>query len=376
MQRFRKVLFWAHLIAGVSAGIVILVMCVSGVLLSFEEAILNPADRLSLKEAEVKGAAVSLDALVLNATEARAGVVPAGITLHSDPGAPVAVIFAQNETLFLSRSGENLGAGATGLRTAFRLIREWHRWLGQPESTRAIGKGITGAANLVFVFLLITGIYLWCPRKWNWTSVKAVLLLNWGARGRARDWNWHNVFGFWSMLPLLVIVVSGVIISYGWANNLLYRIAASDAPAPRAGKARPALNRSKGAPAQLKGVDLAFSKVKEEFPNWRMIRARISPDAKTGTFTVEHESSLPQLRNQMVVNLHTGETERLELYSSMSPGRRWRAWARFLHTGEAGGVVGQVIAAGATFGGAVLAWTGLALAWRRFMGRKRSAALP
>jgi uncharacterized iron-regulated membrane protein len=376
MQRFRKVLFWAHLIAGVSAGIVILVMCVSGVLLSFEEAIVNRADRLALKEASAGGADVSMDALVLNAMEARDGTVPTGIALHSDPGAPIAFTFGRNETVFVSRSGENLGAGASGLRTAFRTIREWHRWLGRAESTRAIGKGITGAANLVFVFLLITGIYLWFPRKWNWSSVKAVLLLNRGARGRARDWNWHNVFGFWSMLPLLVIVVSGVIISYGWANNLLYRIAGSEAPAPRGGKARAGLKPGRGAPVLLEPVDLAFSKVKVEFPKWRMIRARISPDARTGTFAIEEASSLPQLRNQMVVNLHTGETERVERHSSMSTGRRWRAWARFLHTGEAGGIVGQVIAAGATFGGAVLAWTGLALAWRRFMGRRRSITLP
>jgi uncharacterized iron-regulated membrane protein len=37
-----------------------------------------------------------------------------------------------------------------------------------------------------------------------------------------------------------------------------------------------------------------------------------------------------------------------------------------LHTGEAGGVVGQLVAGLASAGGAVLVYTGAALGWRRY----------
>ena len=40
-------------------------------------------------------------------------------------------------------------------------------------------------------------------------------------------------------------------------------------------------------------------------------------------------------------------------------------WLRWLHTGEALGVVGQTIAGLASLGAAVLVWTGLSLALRR-----------
>jgi uncharacterized iron-regulated membrane protein len=46
---------------------------------------------------------------------------------------------------------------------------------------------------------------------------------------------------------------------------------------------------------------------------------------------------------------------------------------RPVHTGEAGGVVGQTVPALASAGGVVLVWTGLDLAWRRFRARKARA---
>jgi uncharacterized iron-regulated membrane protein len=42
-----------------------------------------------------------------------------------------------------------------------------------------------------------------------------------GLRGKARDFNWHHVFGFFAAIPLVFVVASGVVISYPWANQLL-----------------------------------------------------------------------------------------------------------------------------------------------------------
>jgi uncharacterized iron-regulated membrane protein len=42
---------------------------------------------------------------------------------------------------------------------------------------------------------------------------------------------------------------------------------------------------------------------------------------------------------------------------------------RPVHTGEAGGVIGQTLAGIASLAGVVLVWTGLALTWRRFRNR-------
>jgi uncharacterized iron-regulated membrane protein len=43
-QRIRSVFFWLHLAAGLAAGIVVLIMSVTGVLLTFEKQVIYYAD--------------------------------------------------------------------------------------------------------------------------------------------------------------------------------------------------------------------------------------------------------------------------------------------------------------------------------------------
>ena len=88
---------------------------------------------------------------------------------------------------------------------------------------------------MLFLFIVASGIYMWFPRRWTSQTVKAVLLFKPGVRGKARDFNWHNVIGIWSAVPLLIVVASAVPISFPWGNNLVYRMVGEEPPAPRGG---------------------------------------------------------------------------------------------------------------------------------------------
>jgi uncharacterized iron-regulated membrane protein len=68
------------------------------------------------------------------------------------------------------------------------------------------------------------------------------------------------------------------------------------------------------------------------------------------------------------VELHpyTGEVLQQTHWSDRSPGLRARVWARFLHTGEAFGIFGKIIASIATAASLVLIYTGFVLSFRRF----------
>ncbi|MGW8369240.1 MAG: PepSY domain-containing protein, partial [Gammaproteobacteria bacterium] len=63
----------------------------------------------------------------------------------------------------------------------------------------------------------------------------------------------------------------------------------------------------------------------------------------------------------------SGEVASWQPFESQSPGRRARSWVRFLHTGEALGIVGQTIAGLVSLTTLVMVWTGLALAYRRLI---------
>ena len=85
------------------------------------------------------------------------------------------------------------------------------------------------------------------------------------------------------------------------------------------------------------------------------------------TFTINDRDRLNAMaRSTLTVHAATGAVVRWEPYDGLAAGQRLRTWMRFGHTGELWGVPGQIVAGVASAGGCVLAWTGVALALRRF----------
>jgi uncharacterized iron-regulated membrane protein len=73
----------------------------------------------------------------------------------------------------------------------------------------------------------------------------------------------------------------------------------------------------------------------------------------------------PDLRTQITLDPSGGRPPHIESFSGYNRGRRLRMWARFTHTGEAGGMVGETIALATSLGAAALMLTGFSLSLRR-----------
>src|SRR5829696_526411 len=263
----RKTVFWLHLIAGAGAGAVILVMCVTGVLLTYEKDIVAWADTRHFSVSADRTSPLSIDTLVARAREGRTDA-PVSVTVRADPSRPVEVGFGTAGMLFVDPyTGVVLGREAQGTRAFFRAVTDWHRWLARPQSTRATGRAITGASNLVFLFIVLSGMYLWIPRVWNRVQFRNVAWFRRGLPPKGRDFNWHNVAGIWASIPLVAIVASGVVISYPWAGDLVYRLAGETPPArPAAGGAA----RTAGAVAREPGsLDAIVNLARIQRADWR-----------------------------------------------------------------------------------------------------------
>jgi uncharacterized iron-regulated membrane protein len=76
-------------------------------------------------------------------------------------------------------------------------------------------------------------------------------------------------------------------------------------------------------------------------------------------------------RSQLAVGVPALEIAQWQPYDGASLGQRARGWVRFAHTGELGGLPAQVAAGVSCLGGAVLVWTGFALATRRLLAATR-----
>ncbi|MFZ4794108.1 MAG: PepSY-associated TM helix domain-containing protein [Blastocatellia bacterium] len=379
MKTFRKILFWCHLFCGVVAGIVILTMSITGLLLTYEKQFLFWADTRNYDiSPAADGTRLPIEALVAKVRESQSGA-PVAVTVRSDSDAPVALSVAGGKTLYANPyTGEILGSGAPGVRKAFGRITDFHRWLGVEGPGRATGKAITGVSNLAFLFIVVSGLYLWFPRQWRWSHLRHIIWFRRGLQGKARDFNWHNVIGFWSLIPLFLVVVSATVISYPWASNLAYRLAGEAPPAPAPRPQGPPPARGAGSPeVSTKGLNDLWARAEQFTPGWVSINLRLpNNDEAPLTFAIDHGmGGQPQKRANLTLNRQTGEVVKWEPFTSFSPGRRFRTILRFTHTGEVLGVVGQTIAGIVTLGSVFLVWTGIALALRRFTAwRARSAS--
>jgi uncharacterized iron-regulated membrane protein len=312
------------------------------------------------------------ETLLAAVVAARPGVAPTGVTRRADPAAPVTVTLEGNRALLVHPyTGAVLGEPSPGLRAFFRATTNWHRWLALEGASRATGRLVTGIANLCFLFIVVSGIYLWVPRLWTRLQFAQVLWFRRGLPGKARDFNWHNVIGIWSALPLAVVIAGAVPISFPWASNLVYRLAGDTPPAaaPRAdvpaGRGRG--ERSPAAPPSFAGLDAAWAAADAQVPDWRAMTTRLAaqPDAPI-TITIDRGyGGQPQKRGTLTVDRASGAVTSWDTFDQLSPGRRARSWLRFAHTGEYYGLAGQTVAGLVSAGGAVLVYTGLALAWRR-----------
>ena len=382
MKQLRRIIFWCHLPVGVIGGLVIFNMCVTGVLLTYEKQITSWADTRNYRSAPPAPGAqhLAVETLIAKSRESR-GANPTAVTLKSDPSAPAEIAFGRETTLFVNPyTGSIYGEGSQRVRSFFRGVTEWHRWLGAKGENRNVARAITGACNLGFLFLVMSGFYLWWPRNWNLKSLRNVTWFKRRLPSKARYFNWHNVIGFWSAVPLFIVVLSAVVISYTWAGNLVYRIAGETPPAPRANQPAPASTNNQLDLAN--NLNSAWLRAEQQVSDWRSITMQLPASATTQlTFNIDSGSGgQPQRRAQLVLDRANGDVVRWEPFSAYTRGRQLRSILRFAHTGEVVGIVGQTIAGLVSAGGAMLVFTGLALAIRRFLAwaanRSRSSKAP
>ena len=379
MRRLRPLLFWLHLISGVIAGTVVLIMSVTGVLLTYQKQMTLWADLRGVEAGPPAPGALRLtpDSLLAIVT-ARESRTPSTVVWRNGAEMPVEVQFGREGRQYLSAyTGEVVGTGRAGMRKVFSVATDWHRWLAMKDDARKTGKAITGWSNMAFLVLVLTGLVLWWPRNLTWSAVRNVLWFRRTTSGKARDFNWHNVIGIWSAIPLALVVVSATVISFPWASDLVYTVV-GEAPPARAPEPAAAANGgrmnsgSTNSGKSVPAVGDVYALAAERMPDWRSIslawpKAADAPLA----YTIDRGMGGEPTKRATLTISRTGEPMTWQPFDSLSAGRQVRTLMRFTHTGEVLGFWGQTIAGLVSLGGAVLVYTGLMLSLRRLLAWRR-----
>lgn len=374
-MKLRDVLFWAHLCIGVFIGLVILNMAVTGMIMAFEPQIVEWAERKQrFVEAPPSGAQrLNLDAMAAKVQGHYPDKTITQIGVKADPKSSVTVRFGREATVYVHPYTGDILGGESRIHRIMHNIEDWHRWFGSKE----IGKPITGAACFGFLLLVLSGVYLWWPRQWQWKAIQPIIRFNPGLKGRARDWNWHNTIGFWCSPILLVTTLTGLIMSYTWANNLLYRATGNEPPPVRIqNKAR---DEDKKADNSVKdqrpkaGFDTLYQTAVSRAPDWESLNIRLgNNDGPVTVYIQDASAKFSGQRSTLTLDPFTAEIKKWEPDSEQNTGRKLRLWVKPVHTGQAWGITGQIVMFTGACAAAVLVWTGLAMTWRRFFSKTKT----
>ncbi|NSL90841.1 PepSY domain-containing protein [Chitinophaga sp. Mgbs1] len=222
-SRFYRISAWLHLWLGLVAGIIFVIVCLTGCIWVFNEEIttmLEPETRVAVQH----NRPVITPSRIMEVVDKEfPGKIPGGVTFRE--GKTVEVYVGERRGGSILKLNPYTGEvvkkeirkeGQTGF---FRWILNGHRFLWLPYK---IGRPIINYSTLVCVITLLTGLALWWPKRWNKNTRNQSFKIKWGASFKRVNYDLHNVLGFYALLILLAIGLTGMVWGIEWFSKGLY----------------------------------------------------------------------------------------------------------------------------------------------------------
>jgi uncharacterized iron-regulated membrane protein len=228
-KSIRQFLNDIHLYAGLTCGLIVIAVCLTGTIYVYNTEIREFFDS-ERYFVEKEGKVIPLDELKSTLeTQYSSQVVgfqvfgQEGRTLQfslKKPGEENSITYFVNPS-----SGEVVADNAqkTTTETFMGYLFSTHRWLLLDKvetpildsmSNQDLGRLINGIATSLFLLGVLTGIFLWLPKKAkNW---KQGLTVKWSGNWKRINHDLHNALAFYSLISLFIMAVTGPFWSFGW----------------------------------------------------------------------------------------------------------------------------------------------------------------
>lgn len=218
-SRFSKINAWLHLWLGLASGIVVFIMGITGCILVFEHEIKELTSPWLKVEAQTPDKVLPPSKIYAAVKKALPEKDIHGLW-YNGLDKTIKVDIESDSLIYVNPYNGKI-TGMVDHEDFFHEIDEGHRyvWLG-----REVGTAVTSWATLIFFFLLISGIILWFPKKWNKTNINSSFKIKWGAKFKRLNYDLHNVLGFYSLLLAFLIALTGLIMSFHWVRESTYWI--------------------------------------------------------------------------------------------------------------------------------------------------------
>ncbi|MFW0757577.1 PepSY domain-containing protein [Pseudomonas sp. H11T01] len=337
----KKTLFQLHWFFGISAGLVLALMGITGATVSFQDEILRALNP-SVLHVEKRTAGVLPPAELVEKVEAAEGKKVSMLWVDTDSGNAARVFFTPppgerrgQMRYFDPYTGDFMG-DATG-QDFFGLMLRLHRFLAMGDT----GRQITGACTLILIFFCLSGLYLRWPRQV--ASWRAWLTFDWAKKGRSFNWDLHSVAGTWCLIFYLLAALTGLSWSYEWYNKGLNKLL-SDAPQNervKGGRGAPP-----SGPAPTADYSAMWSSIYSAAgPGLSAYNIRMPPVAgqPATVFYLLKNSPHDRALNQIILDPANGTVSRHDRYADKSFKAQLLTSLYALHVGSYFGIVGRIL---------------------------------
>lgn len=371
-MRIRKLFKAIHLSLGLLSGIIVWIVCVTGCLYVFHDeiqALFEPYKSVKQQQAKV----LKPSEIIKGANIAVKNTNVASITYGGKQDA-VAVNYAEDDkqtslTVYANpytRQVLKVVKHKKGEFDFFRFILKGHRTLWLPKP---IGKAIVGYAVLIFFVVLVTGIIIRLPKRWNKKSVKHLFSPRRHTKHQRFSINVHYVLSVYAVVPLLIVSFTGMMISLGWLKTGVYSLLSNGKTMQKL--VVPHTDTLYVQPNQQRVcVDMLYRKITHQYPNVAQVSYQL-PQTKGDVYGVmiSHVKNSRYFYDYLFFDPYTlhelkGEGIKAGRYQELNTANTAMRLNRAVHDGGIFGIYTKIIMFLASLVGALLPVTGFLL-WRR-----------
>lgn len=237
----RKIWLNLHLWIGLTAGLVLAMIGLTGSLLVFSEPMLKM--ELGRSHFAVDGPPVlspAVDEWVANVKRSYDDIsaidyiVGPGSSLTGSSTVRMGAQTANGQHVRVNvdpYSGSVLGRYVWE-NTYTSYIYGLHGALTPSVAWRGFGRSVVAWIGLAMMVSMATGLYLWWPRNQNW---RMAFTFKQGARGRRRLIDLHNIFAVYLYVPLFILGFTGVyFVRSTWIDPVISLVSVPRTPDPQA----------------------------------------------------------------------------------------------------------------------------------------------
>lgn len=361
-----------HLYLSLAAGIIIFCSCFTGTMLVFEKEIqhtLNP-QRYFVKP---EGARMALANLIPGALKQVPKAKLSSVIVYNDPerAIEIAVIVPEkknkkgagllapeagkgkkaaghdpkkpkteersNLTLFVNPYTGQVLDQFNRRQTFLYNVEMFHRYL--LGAKNSVGDWVISLSTFFFLFILITGVILWWPKTKK--IMKQRLKIKWGGSTKRLVHDLHIVTGFYTSVFLIVVVLTGLTMTFKWANAALFALTGSKVVGKELPK--PPLSVYKPDVVALT-VDAALTGMGKTVTEASYYSVRLPRDSSaTYTVSVWSKELIETTADIYYIDQYSGHLAGSVTFASKSLGQRVRAYMKPVHTGAVYGLPTQII---------------------------------